>query len=429
MTRQEIVDAVNRLAAGYNVAWADIKVDADKAIYKINSFLGTSYPLMSVILNSPFAHYALKHDGKYIPIFGDQYIVSIVIPYIASELLSRDEEFTTIYNKYLLEVEDGLFTMFSNEFNRVPHVFRQPDTTGVFFAEGTPQKPLEHHNVTPFPKFRIRYHMNNNYVLTDDRYVDTKEYNFNEPYKLLKPVTPSYYSPDGLRKYTLEGWYYDPICTIPVTISLSDDEPDGTITSDLDIYARWDSEDTLEVYRTTINDVYYNAVRLRSGNSTLVNLEIPEYINGQYITALEGELFNNYTTNTLNIDRITIPKSIKYIRDSTFSVFTGTKLEFPKDPTADITITKNGLNLNNSNIAVGTYEQCSLILTKAIKYITSSAFAEDCEELNEVPSGITREIYVKCETPWLSKPTNFSLPRNGLIKVGTVLYHIFYNGD
>ena len=34
------------------------------------------------------------------------------------EILARDEEFTTIFNKYAAEVEEGLFNMFQNEFNR-----------------------------------------------------------------------------------------------------------------------------------------------------------------------------------------------------------------------------------------------------------------------------------------------------------------------
>ena len=435
MTQQDIVDAVNRLAAGYNITWADIKTDADKAIYKINSYLGTSYPLMSVILNSPFSHYAVKHDGKYIPIFDDQYIISIVIPYIASELLSRDEEFTTIYNKYLLDVEDGLFTMFSKEFNRVPHVFRQPDTTGVFFAEGMPQKPLECCNVRPLPKFRINYHMNNEVILTTDRYIDTTEYDYNQAYPLLEvPNDTFYYSEDGVYKYTFGGWYTDPICENPA-------QP-GNITSDLDIYARWDCESTLAVGTTKYNGVEYNYPILRTGNNTLKYLNIPEYIDGRYITLLNISLLDNYgigSDTPCPLETLKLPKSIKYITAYTFDNFKGKDLIFPDDPLADIHIEENALNLLHSEIAQGVYEQCALFLPKSIKSIAAASFSSLATVLNDsaaTPSGI-REIYIKCAYPFIAKPSTVfpspdptNIPKVTRIVVNNnILYRIFYNGD
>lgn len=448
MTQQEIVDAVNRLTVGYNVSWSDIKTDADKAIYKINSYLGASYPLMSDILNSPFASYALKHNGKYIPIFGDQYITSIVIPYIASEILSRDEEFTTIYNKYLLEVEDGLFTMFSNEFNRVPPVFRQPETTGVFFADNVPQKRLEHDIIKHLPKitFKINYHMNNDNVLTNTYYVDNKEYNYNEEYTLLPINTDPYYSPNGLRKYTLNDWYYDPMYTNRAS--------DGNITSDIDIYAKWSVTNTLDIKTVKITNAgiavsttssveglhYICPVLDMNINSTLTRLDIPEYINGRCVNAiteqfLTGDEYLVGVTPTESLQHITIPKTIKYITAHAFDEFKGTELIFPEDPTADIHIKDGALNLFNSAISQGTYKECSLILPKSIKEISPNAFAavnSSVTVLNAgdyVPNIVEREIYIKCETPYDARPTLFTLPRNGRIVFNNILYHIIYNGD
>ena len=43
LKQSDIVERVNRLAVGYTVHWDDIKYDADKAIIKINDFLGLTF--------------------------------------------------------------------------------------------------------------------------------------------------------------------------------------------------------------------------------------------------------------------------------------------------------------------------------------------------------------------------------------------------
>jgi hypothetical protein len=134
LTQQNIVDRLNQLTLRYNLTWSDIKYDADKAIIRINDFLGAKFPLMSDVLLSPQSTYTARVDEVDTPFFNESYIHSVVIPFIAMEVLARDEEFTTIYNKYATEVEEGLFSMFQREFNKVPLVFRQSPMDGGIFC-------------------------------------------------------------------------------------------------------------------------------------------------------------------------------------------------------------------------------------------------------------------------------------------------------
>ena len=43
MLKQRDIERLNRLTIGYNITWDDVKYDADRAIDKINAFLG-SFP-------------------------------------------------------------------------------------------------------------------------------------------------------------------------------------------------------------------------------------------------------------------------------------------------------------------------------------------------------------------------------------------------
>ena len=137
MTQQDMINELNKMVIGYNINWDMIKYDADKAIMKINSHLGAEYPMMSDIMLSPNHRYTIKYNNMDLPIFPERYILTVVIPFIATEVLARDEEFTTIYNKYAMDFENGLFDMFQNEFNKVLPVFRQDPDVGVFFSKDT----------------------------------------------------------------------------------------------------------------------------------------------------------------------------------------------------------------------------------------------------------------------------------------------------
>ena len=136
MRQIDIINELNKMVIGYNITWDMIKYDADRAIMKINAHLGAEYPMMSEIMLSPEHRYVLSYKNVDTPIFPERYILTVVIPFIATEVLARDEEFTTIYNKYAMDFENGLFDMFQNEFNRVPLVFRQDPDIGVFFDKG-----------------------------------------------------------------------------------------------------------------------------------------------------------------------------------------------------------------------------------------------------------------------------------------------------
>ena len=107
------------------------------------------------------------------PIFPERYILTVVIPYIASEVLARDEEFTTIYNKYVMDFENGIFDMFQNEYNKVPPVFRQDSDVGVFFTEGTPEyvkqkeKPVFDFSFNVYYDFNFAEYYNTQKFTTD----------------------------------------------------------------------------------------------------------------------------------------------------------------------------------------------------------------------------------------------------------------------
>ena len=58
LTQQELIDRLNQLTLRYNLTWFDIKFDADKAINKINSFLGAKYPKLSSYMISPTDTYS-----------------------------------------------------------------------------------------------------------------------------------------------------------------------------------------------------------------------------------------------------------------------------------------------------------------------------------------------------------------------------------
>ncbi len=218
ITQQAIVDEINRLTLQYNITWLDILIDADKAITKINNFIGTKYPSMSSVLDAPTRTYAFRsgveEDGPVdTPYFPDEHIYGVVIPFIAMEVLARDEEFTTVYNKYANDLEDGLFQMFQKEFNRVPLAFRQNPDAGVFFAADSALSEVARNGEADLPvyKFKVHYHINQEDIaLGDIRFVeDTRAYLY-EDTTVVKGWNTELISADGIKVYSFTGWSRDP---------------------------------------------------------------------------------------------------------------------------------------------------------------------------------------------------------------------------
>ena len=439
MTQQDIVNAVNRLTVGYNISWQDIKYDADKAILKINSYLGAKYPKMSEVLTGPDTTYTIKQHGKDIPIFPEQYIHTIVIPFIASEILARDEEFTTIYNKYLLEIEDGLYLMFSNEYNRIPYSFQQHDTTGVFFSETTmsgnyaygshsnnvyeqhhEHKHEDHHKVPDFT-FDVTYLVNNPNVMVNDAWVvDNTKYKYKGTYKVTPPLPKVYYNATGTKKYTLVAWSTD----VQGVNRITNFEEEHIITSDVYLYGVWEEESTLTMDFVNAQDDVLTHYVPRLTDLNVEYLVIPRYINGQMVIRITSNLLP--IGNKVN--KIILPDTIKTIESGAFTNFTGDEIVFPKEG-SNITIDSNALDLFNSKLDTNENTNKPLIIPSSITTMNITAFGATL--LNISDHTIIRHIDVICLRS--GNTTTFTLP-DGLIYMPNsvdqcICYHIHYVGD
>lgn len=210
--RIDIVNRINNMYLARRITWDDISYDADSAITRINDFMGTKYPDMSTIMLYDHSTYSIEQNGVNLAIFPEEYIRSIVIPFIALELLARDEEFTTVYTKYANDVDSGLFNMFQKEFNSVPYVFRQNPDNGVFFGVDAAYNFTPDHNSDvslPTFKFTIKYELG----ITEPVVMDTTMIADITPYEYGSFATVKNMSPlsiatvDGLYVYEFEGWH------------------------------------------------------------------------------------------------------------------------------------------------------------------------------------------------------------------------------
>ncbi len=346
MTQSEILQRLNQLTLRYNLTWFDIKYDADKAIAKINNFMGTKYPRMSDILTAPESTYTLRSGGVDVPIFPTEYIHSVVIPYIATEVLARDEEFTTIYNKYMMEIEDGLFNMFQKEFNRVPFVFRQHPDRGVLFPSGSHQARIVHNSMKDLPqfKFRVKFYNTNPNIVMDanqafpspsDTYTPNKAYDYDE-ILTLPNVDGTYLSQDGATAYTFRGWTQSP----SIAADIIEAGVEVLVRSDLHYYAVWQSESTL--YNSSgelwIKDDYL---------SKLTTLVIPTIVDGKRVTSIAS----SFTSGADKLKKVVLPHTPITLSENAFN---STKIEtliFPrlKPHEGSITI-RTGALIHLSNI-------------------------------------------------------------------------------
>lgn len=368
ITQREILTRLNRLVVGYAVSWDDIKYDADKAIDKINSFMGTVYPPMSKFLTHAEATYSVRAGGVDYAIFPDVYILTIVIPYIAMEILARDEEFTTVFNKYATEVEENLFTMFQREYNRVPRAFLQNGDVGVLFPKTNKtetSKTYYGHNV-PGKKptvvkptgqyqsfqFRINYHLNNPEVASIVRApIDTFAYDYEGKVTVLDFNT-QVFSNDGVYVYEFIGWMLE-------SINGKHIEP-GTefeIISDVNLYARWNKFSTLtnSMGTVTIKPEYA---------AQLTQLILPTHLQGGLITTIPS----NFTAVAVNLQKVYLPQSIKLISSYAFSGYLGT----------DIIFQETGENITIRFSAFRDLENVRhIIIPKRVNEIKRNAFEGD----------------------------------------------------
>lgn len=360
MTQQDIVNRLNQLTLRYNLTWQDVKYDADKAIAKINNYLGTTYPKMTEILVSPEHSYTLRDKGVDVEIFPDIYIHSVVIPYIATEVLARDEEFTTVYNKYLMEMEDGLFNMFQTEFHIVPDVFRQRHDVGVFFPSYTKhgKRQLKQAPKTFKASFRVHYHVNNENILFSSMPPDDYNlYDYGDKATLLDVFDKPFISIDGVTMYTFSGWAYNKDVN-PSTIMEANAEI--TIKSDVHLYAVWEKSYTLNI---TSNGV----ITIKEGYiDVLTNLEIPDVLHGVYVTVIPEE----FTDGASNLKRIVLPKYLRTIQESAFSGYTGREIIFKK---RILTQNDTGISIG-ANAFSGTVNMTEVFLPYAVSAIATNAF-------------------------------------------------------
>lgn len=290
MTQQDIIDELNRIVVGYNITWDSIKNDADRAIMKINAHLGAEYPKMSEIMLSPDHRYTLRWNGRDIPIFPERYILTVVIPFIATEVLARDEEFTTIYNKYAMDFDNGLFDMFQNEYHKVPSVFRQDDDVGVFFDPRI-AAPAINSQVPDF-KFNVYYHINTDYNPTDTFTVDTNKYPYGSNVFVLNSTLLSFIQ--GIYHYKFIGWMTSPNETVVYNFG----DMIEHIRSDIHLYARWEKECILNIDNGTVTIKEEYAKELK-------RLIIPMYVEGQLVTTI-GE---NFTHNCECLEYLELPNT------------------------------------------------------------------------------------------------------------------------
>lgn len=299
MTQQDIVNELNRRIAGYNITWDSIEMDADRAIMNINNNLGAKYPMMSEILVGPETRYELVVEGTPTPIFPTKYIITVVIPFIIMEVLARDEEFTTIYNKYTMDYENGLFDMFQYEFNRVPLAFRQQKDVGVFFAYDTPQRKIQDSVEKNLPVFTFKVHYHDNLDIPLYNFIiDDGIYNYGDTYE-VKTYSGSLL--DGIYQYTFAGWSLYPTTSAADTSLIISPGDTLTIQRELHLYAVWRVSTIIEVTDAGV-------ATMKELDLSIESLVIPTRINNKVVK----ELGKDFCSNN-RVKSITLPTTIEKI--------------------------------------------------------------------------------------------------------------------
>ena len=307
MTQQDIINELNRMVIGYNINWDMIKYDADRAIMKINAHLGAEYPMMSAVMLSPQHRYTIKVGNRDVPIFPERYILTVVIPFIASEVLARDEEFTTIYNKYVMDFDNGLFDMFQNEFNKVPPVFRQDKDVGVFFSKDIKEYKIHEDRDRDLPtfEFKVYYHFNaKDYYPLQQFTIDTQRYKYGTDAVVLDATIKNFIN--DIDAYRFLGWSTSPTGE---TIMYNADDIITNITEDVHLFAQWDKQCVLAITQLgvlSIKDDY---------KSSLNTLIIPPYVDGILVRTIAKD-FNKDADNLVSV---TLPRTNLTIESYAFN--------------------------------------------------------------------------------------------------------------
>lgn len=329
ITQQDIVARLNKLTVHYNLNWDDVKYEADMAIAAINSFMGTNYPKMTDHLISAQSTYTVNSGGVNIPIFPEEYIHSVVIPYIAMEILAQDEEFTTVYNKYNIDLDNGLFTMLQKEFNNVPFVFRQQPNVGVFFGAEESVKStyirsdaldplnnavfIERNNKQQLPtfKFRVHYHINNSDVIlssdTAMKFIeDTQAYEYGESATVLD-WNIDLLSFSGAEAYQFKGWVRDSLQSGTIN-------PGDAITmkSDIHLYALWEIVSTFNIGVGVSN---YGELSIKENyKDKLTHINIPSRVMNVPVTSI----CSNFLLGATRLQTVALPSTVATIKTNAF---------------------------------------------------------------------------------------------------------------
>lgn len=368
MTQQDIVKRLNQLTIKSNLTWEDIKWDADKAIAKINAYMGATYPNMSDVLLSPDSRYAIRVSGVDHPYFPEEHIHSIVLPFIAMEVLARDEEFTTIYNKYLAEFQDGLFDMFQKEFNKVPLAFRQQPDQGVFFASKTPMGRVQRNQQHDLPvfKFRIHYHINNSdiWLFPSQPFTeDATAYEYNAEATVLGFDEDWFMSHNGLHRYKLSGWHRNPETMITETLITAG--ASITMRSDIHLYAQWEKKDNISVDTNGVVTI------VEAAKESLRRLVLPDAFNGRTLKSIP----TNFTDGVDALQHIELPPRVESIGSNAFRGDSIESIIFPQTALSPI---YTGIDIG-SNAFAETTKLLQVTLYENVVVIAVDAFPEVVE--------------------------------------------------
>jgi hypothetical protein len=338
LSQQDILDRLNQLTLHYNLTWRDIKFDADKAVTRINDFLGTIYPPMSEILVSSESTYSYRTGGVDRPFIKDEYIHSVIIPSIATEILARDEEFTTVYNKYLMDIEDGLFNMFQKEFNRVPLAFRQSIEQGVFFASDGALAPVGRTvdaNLEAV-QFRVYYHLNSDRVIYEDEFfTDTTLYDYQATHTVLTMTHTSLFLAGQAVIAEFTGWSRNQ----NAPTDLLDPGAEVIVDSDIHLYAHWTYIETL------VNDE--GSVTIKEDYEDMItDLVIPDRVGGAYVRTIPTDFFS------VNLRSVVFPGTLTAIEASAFLNSVVAQIEFQAGTGFEVEIGANAFSNTNISFVV-----------------------------------------------------------------------------